>query len=215
MSKYSFSTLGPNMKKHNPSRQPTPGDRSRSRSTPLARRGCALRSTILLLVMKPTLLALLLTVTAVRANEDLPVDWHSIAIGFGNAKFKDSVRIGIRGEQLSDVSVHWHAKPLHVPVTEFSAAPKPRIKTIDILQGELSSLPLLIVEMRYGSPLYGGEYPRAHFLFYSGRYQRMSLRKRIAKNQWEHSEKLPSKPPTIEGIETDLGEVGTTLDVSK
>src|SRR5258708_21177217 len=113
--------------------------------------------------MKTALLVLILAGGSLGANEDLALPWHSLTVGFGDAKSGDSVRVAARGDRLSEISVRWHGKSFAVPASELGSAPKPQVKTLDVLQGQFSSdihsgVPYLIVAMHYGTASFG-EYP--------------------------------------------------------
>ena len=119
-----------------------------------------------------------------------------------------TLRIASQDFRVTELTVEWNGGKFPVPATEFGSVPNPQLETLKVLRGKFSdnienNAPYLVVEFRFGQPTLG-ECPRAQFLFYSGRYQRLMITTRTSETTWETSDKLPDKGATPKGTTTLL-----------
>ncbi len=159
------------------------------------------------LPMKRAFLLSLLATALVAAASDIPIPWDSVSINFGSPA-KESVKLTVRKDRLTEVLLRWNGSDFVVPASEFASVPNPQLNTVATIYGQYygsahGDVPYLLVEMRYGTERFG-EFSRAQFLFHSGRYQELILATRVSERTWQDMRKLPGKKPTKSGTVTTL-----------
>jgi len=148
-----------------------------------------------------------------RASQDRAMPWNAVTLEFGfniggDPTAKGTVHIANPGQTITELTVNWNDTKFDVPSTEFSIVPQPQLQTLKVLYGSFyggvhDNAAYLIVELRFGQPTLG-EYPRAQFLFSSGRYQDLRITTRTSETTWEDTVKLPGEVAKRGGTTTLL-----------
>lgn len=149
------------------------------------------------------LLILILVPSIAVCSKDTRSQWKEM-----NISFETGEKIHISQDKffkLNALSLTWNGKTIVVPKEELQGIVFPLIETLYLSFNEftvenLQGVPYRVIRLKYESEAFG-EFPDVEFLFYKGRYQERTVRKKITATSWKLEVKKPGKPVERSGTE--------------